>query len=98
MSENQPKDNHKIIGEVTKCLLPLCHGWLVDTFSGKYWIRCLDPRHDDQWQIEIEEAASQSTLLNQPEVEQSMKEKDGLLMTTTNYYSRKHKYVPNRVD
>ena len=27
-----------------------------------------------------------------------MKEKDGLLMTTTNYYSRKHKYVPNRVD
>jgi hypothetical protein len=67
MPENQTKVNHKIIGEVPKCLLPLCQGWLVDTFSEKYWIRCLDPRHNNQRRIEIEEATSQSTLLNQPE-------------------------------
>ena len=24
---------------------PSCKGWLVDSFSGKYWIRCLDPKH-----------------------------------------------------
>ena len=68
MPENETKVNHKVIGEVPKCLLPICQGWLVDTFSEKYWIRCLDPRHiNNQRQIEIEEAASQSALLNQPE-------------------------------
>ena len=68
MPENQTKGSIKIIGEVPKSLLPLCQGWLVDTFSEKYWIRCIDPRHNDnQRQIEIEKATSQSTLLNQPE-------------------------------
>jgi len=68
MSENQATSRIKIIGEVSKCLLPLCHGWLVDTFSEKYWIRCLDPKHDNNHrQIETEEAANQSTFLNQSE-------------------------------
>ena len=76
MPENQTKVNHEIIGEVQKCLLPLCQGWLVDTFSGKYWIRCLDPKHNTkQRQIEIEEAASQSTFLNQPEGNSQRKER-----------------------
>ncbi|MGA9843906.1 MAG: hypothetical protein WBQ25_16500 [Nitrososphaeraceae archaeon] len=76
MSENQTIVNHKIIGEVSKCLLPLCQGWLVDTFSGKYWIRCLDPKHNNnQRQIETEEAASQSTFLIQPEQRSQQKKR-----------------------
>ena len=34
-----------IIGIIPECLHPDCKGWIVDTFAGKYWIRCEDPRH-----------------------------------------------------
>jgi hypothetical protein len=37
----------KIVGHVSHCLIPECAGWLVDSFAGKYWIRCKDPKHID---------------------------------------------------
>ena len=47
MSENHNEDN-KIVGTVNRCVNLDCTGWLVDSFSGKYWVRCQDPRHDQQ--------------------------------------------------
>jgi hypothetical protein len=34
-----------IIGETAACVDSSCKGWLVDSFSGKYWIKCSDPKH-----------------------------------------------------
>ncbi len=72
MSEIRQSNNTinpiNIIGSITTCVHHDCQGRLVDSFSEKYLIRCLDPRHNNkQRQIENEEAASQSTFLNQPE-------------------------------
>jgi hypothetical protein len=38
--------NRHIIGKTTKCVDAGCNGWLVDSFLGKYWIRCLDTKHN----------------------------------------------------
>ena len=80
MSEFRLKNNNNnstnIIGQITTCVHPDCQGWLVDSFSGKYWIRCLDPKHNNNHrQIETEEAASQSTFLNQPEQRSQQKKR-----------------------
>jgi hypothetical protein len=61
-------ENKKIVASVSKCVTPDCRGWLTDVFAGKYWVRCLDPKHDNNHrQLETEEAATQSIFLNQPE-------------------------------
>jgi len=39
------KDSRNIVGEISTCVDSTCEGWLVDSFLGKYWIRCKDPRH-----------------------------------------------------
>jgi hypothetical protein len=39
--------NRHIIGKTTKCVDTGCNGWLVDSFLEKYWIRCLDTRHNN---------------------------------------------------
>jgi hypothetical protein len=36
----------KVIGAINACVDPDCTGWLVDSFLGKYWIECLDARHN----------------------------------------------------
>jgi hypothetical protein len=39
-----------IMGEISRCIDPSCNGWYVDSFLGKYWIKCLDPSHHNQGQ------------------------------------------------
>ena len=34
-----------VIGHISNCVDTSCEGWLVDSFSGKYWIKCEDPKH-----------------------------------------------------
>ncbi|HEY9388006.1 MAG TPA: hypothetical protein VIP70_13275 [Nitrososphaeraceae archaeon] len=45
--EHCSNENRIIIGKTTICIDPDCRGWLVDSFSGKYWIKCLDPKHNN---------------------------------------------------
>jgi hypothetical protein len=33
------------IGNTSRCIDSSCTGWYVDSFVGKYWIQCLDPKH-----------------------------------------------------
>jgi hypothetical protein len=39
-------EKRNIIGKTTRCIDPSCNGWIVDSFSGKYWIKCIDPKHN----------------------------------------------------
>lgn len=47
---NRPCDDDDsskaVIGQTSHCVDSSCKGWLVDSFSGKYWIRCNDPKHN----------------------------------------------------
>ncbi|HEY7082504.1 MAG TPA: hypothetical protein VH500_22675 [Nitrososphaeraceae archaeon] len=38
----------KIVGTLYSCIDSNCSGWIVDTLTGKYWIKCMDARHDNQ--------------------------------------------------
>jgi hypothetical protein len=35
-----------IIGTTTACVHPDCQGWLVDSILGRYFVECLDPKHN----------------------------------------------------
>jgi hypothetical protein len=39
-------EKRNVIGETTRCMHQSCNGWIVDSFSGKYWIKCVDPKHN----------------------------------------------------
>jgi hypothetical protein len=45
IAEIEHNDRKVIIGHTSNCLVPDCSGWIVDSFTGKYWIRCEDPKH-----------------------------------------------------
>jgi len=35
-----------VIGTISECLDSDCNGWLVDSIIGKYWVQCLDSKHN----------------------------------------------------
>ena len=46
MAEESRSELRNIIGETAACVDSSCKGWLVDSFSGRYWIKCLDSKHN----------------------------------------------------
>jgi hypothetical protein len=36
----------EVIVEISSCIDAACTGWLVDSISGKYYVRCRDPKHN----------------------------------------------------
>lgn len=44
--ERSRSELRNIIGETSACVDFSCKGWLVDSFSGRYWIKCSDPKHN----------------------------------------------------
>jgi len=38
----------KIVGTLYSCIDSNCSGWIVDTLTGKHWIKCVDARHNNQ--------------------------------------------------
>ncbi len=34
------------IGNTSRCIDSSCTGWYIDSFVGKYWIQCLDSKHN----------------------------------------------------
>lgn len=37
-----------VVGTLYTCLDSNCTGWIVDTIIGKYWIKCMDAKHNNQ--------------------------------------------------
>ena len=45
--ENHNSNNFReVVAHVDRCIDQRCSGYLVDSISGKYWVKCLDPRHN----------------------------------------------------
>ena len=66
------KEDRVVIGKTTSCFDPGCNGWLVDSFSGKYFVKCEDPKHENSRErVEDGKAASRSTTSTSNEPEQS---------------------------
>ena len=42
----EEEKNRNIIGKTPTCAAENCTGWLVDSFSGKYFVKCEDPKHE----------------------------------------------------
>jgi hypothetical protein len=53
------KKSRNVIGQISSCVDSSCQGWLVDSFLGKYWIRCKDAKH-------IENKSKASSLAGEP--------------------------------
>lgn len=47
-SSEDDEENQNIIWKTTSCAAENCTGWLVDSFFGKYWVKCLDQKHHIQ--------------------------------------------------
>jgi hypothetical protein len=43
---SEEEENRNIIGKIPTCAAKNCTGWLVDSFAGKYFIKCEDPKHN----------------------------------------------------
>jgi hypothetical protein len=59
------EEDRVVIGKTTSCYDPSCNGWLVDSFSGKYFIRCTDPKHDQgqNEKVGVEERAAKPIII-----------------------------------
>jgi len=56
-----------IIGRTTRCVDSSCKGWLVDSFLGKkYWIQCIDPKHNTNSNIDIEKVEEEEGKVTRP--------------------------------
>jgi hypothetical protein len=44
--ENSSDKTRLTIGSTSRCIDSNCTGWYVDSFAGKYWIQCLDSKHN----------------------------------------------------
>ena len=57
MTENNKSDSSYrigiIVGTTPECIHHDCKGWLIDSFSGRYWIQCKDPKHQQDETIKI---------------------------------------------
>ena len=70
---NEKSGRRIVIGQTTSCFDLSCNGWLVDSFSGKYFIKCEDPKHENsRGRVEEGKAASRSTTSTSNEPEQSL--------------------------
>jgi hypothetical protein len=47
--------DRNVIGKIPRCADPNCMGWLVDSFSGNYFVKCEDPKHNRE-KVEEREA------------------------------------------
>ena len=66
-------EKRNIIGETTRCIDPSCNGWIVDSFSGKYWIKCIDPKHNKVKAVGSPNPAAQQKAIHQPRDDLSQK-------------------------
>jgi hypothetical protein len=79
-NNNREENNRHIIGKTTKCVHPTCQGWLVDTFSHKYWIRCIDSKHSKNLNHKKVERQSQAGNFSTHSSSQSNHEADEVLI------------------
>jgi hypothetical protein len=74
---SEEEENRNIIGKIPTCAAENCTGWLVDSFSGKYFVKCEDPKHENnREQVEDGKAASRSTTSTSNDSEQSLLRQD----------------------
>jgi hypothetical protein len=72
-SSEDEEENRNIIGKTPTCAAENCTGWLVDSFAGKYFIKCEDPKHnaannDDNDSEEVEKEGKISRPSQSPDL------------------------------